>query len=310
MRDPRASTTGDMKTMFSADGPPPTSQHLDVDRGMASDPATSCLAGRVDVVDVLPSGTPPKLIHIQPKPTCSRLETLAEHDDSTHTQHPEITVWSPATVETRGFCQGLSIIRLGVPRPIKGHFRLACFGLPSRNGIGQRGWGADQLDLLARKSVANIGLRVAFERGCHRMVVAKHIWMVASEYRTSRPFRRTVLGGPQKRRRFHHRRLGVRQTHVGMVCQRSSRRHAQYDLGGSDRDLVRSTYHPVRDAAAASPRLTMAHRLAVDGRRSSCSGCAAQLVLTRESSHHSGWFATEFSMLQQPSQNGGDDHSV
>lgn len=188
---------------------------------MASDTATSCLAGCVDVVDVLPSGTSPSVVHIQPGPTCSRLETLAEHDDSIHTQRSGITVWSPATVETRRFCRGLSIVSLGVPRPIKGHVRLACFGLPSRNGIGQRGWGADQLDLPARKPMANIGLRIALGRGSRRMVMAELIWMVASEYSPSRPFRRTVHGGAPKRTRGLHRRLGVRQAHVGMVCQRS-----------------------------------------------------------------------------------------
>ena len=149
----------------------------------------------------------------QHAPALKHLQSTTTGND---TQHPRNHSLDHATVETRGFCRGLSIIRLGVPRPIKGHFRLACFGLPSRNGIGQCFWGNGQLDLLARKSMANIGLRVAVDgvppdgRG----------WMVASEYRTSRPFRRTVLGGPQKRRRVHHRRLGLRQTHVGMVCQR------------------------------------------------------------------------------------------
>ena len=137
--------------------------------------------------------------------------------------------------------------------PNQGPLPIGLFWFAFRNGIGRRGWGADQLDLPAHKSMANIGLWVALERGCHWMVVAEHIWMVAFEYSTSRPFRRTVLGGPQKRRRVHHRRLGIRQTHAGMVRQRSSCRHAQYDLGGSDRDLVRSTHHPVRDATASPP---------------------------------------------------------
>ena len=52
------------------------------------------------------------------------------------------------------------------------------------------------LDLLARESVACIGLRLL----CNRMVVAKHIWMVASHNSTSGPFRRTVLGGPRSGR--------------------------------------------------------------------------------------------------------------
>ena len=84
----------------------------------------------------------------------------------------------------------------------------------------------------------------------------------------------------------------------------------RFDHRHDERHLGCSTDEPCFGATASSPRLTLAHRLVVDRRRTACPGGSTQFVLTSETSHHPGWLPAQFGVLQKPTQDGGDDNCV